>query len=111
MLTQWIALVGRSLVFIKPEKQAQLRAVAFKACIRHPSLRLRVFHKSLPHEGGTHIFSHEHGDSGVNADDVSVIPIFQWIESVDEAVAVPGLRVTISDIFEDPHRGLRQKWQ
>src|ERR1700682_220849 len=87
------------------------RVIAFEACIGHSALRLGVLHEGLPDEGGACVFCHEHGDAGVDADDVSVIPLFQWIEGIDKAVAAPGLRVTTSDVLQDTHGGLRQKRQ
>jgi hypothetical protein len=85
--------------------------VAGEARIGHTALCLGVLHEGLPYEGSACIFRHEHGDAGVDADDVIVIPVFQWIEGIDEAVAAPGLRVTASDVFQHTHGGVRQERQ
>ncbi len=35
------------------------------------------------------IFRHQHGDSGIDADHVAVVPIFQRIEGIHETVLAP----------------------
>ena len=70
--------------------------VVFEPCLGHAALGFGILHEGLPDEGGARIFRHEHGDAGVDADDVGVVPVLQRIEGIDEAVAAPGFAGTCS---------------
>src|SRR5580704_11529149 len=85
--------------------------VALKASLGHTALRLGVLHEGFPYEAGARIFRHQHSDAGVDADDVLVVPVFQRIEGIDEAIAAPGLRVTIADVPQHTHGGDGQERQ
>ena len=71
------------------------------------ALRLRTLHERFPHEPGAEILSHQHTDAGIDRDHVGVVPLCQWIESIHEAVAAPGLAVTVPDVFENSETRLR----
>ena len=74
-------------------------SITLKARLRHAPLCLRVLHESLPNEAGAYVFGHQHGDAGIDADDILVIPLGQRIERIHEAIAAPGLRVTARMFF------------
>src|SRR5882757_4746814 len=85
--------------------------VGFEACVGHGVLGFGVFHEGVPDEGGARVFGHEHGDAGVDAYDVGVVPFFQGIEGVDETVAAPGFGVAASDVLEDAQCGAGKERQ
>src|SRR5205823_11814618 len=57
----------------------------------HSAFHVFVLHKLFPHKAGAMIFRHQHGDSQVDAEDIRVVPIYERIESVAEAVLGPHL--------------------
>jgi hypothetical protein len=50
------------------------RLVVLKAGLGHTAPCLGILHECLPHEAGSRILRHEHGDAGVDAHNVLVIP-------------------------------------
>src|SRR5260370_21356020 len=77
----------------------------------HSALGFRGLHEGVPYEAGTKILCHEHGNSGIYADYVVVVPVFQGVKGVYEPVLAPSRAVTVTDRFQDTQGSLGQKGQ
>ena len=75
------------------------------------ALRFRIFHERVPDEVAALVFRHEHADAGVDSEHIGVIPPSQRVECVEEAIALPGLRILRAKIAEnsDAIRGQERK--
>src|SRR5579872_1585644 len=61
--------------------------IGYEAGAIHSAPRLCVLHERLPDEPGSCVLSHEHCNSGIDADHIRVIPFLEWIERIDETIA------------------------
>src|SRR5579859_4892480 len=85
--------------FLKTVRTAELscrrrrRLVIFrtKTGAGHSAFYIFVLHELVPHETRTIVFSHQHGDSQVEAEHIGIVPIRQGIEGVAETVLRPHL--------------------
>src|SRR5215469_13102502 len=64
-----------------------------EACPLHPALCLRALHECVPYEARPEILRHHQDDPRINPDHISIVPVLQRIESIDEPVLRPCRRV------------------
>src|SRR5690242_10370490 len=83
-----------------------------KAGARHSASYVFVLHELFPYKTGAMVFGHQHGDSEVEAKDVSVVPVRQRIESISEAVLRPNLfAIRPADMTQHSDAILEEKWK
>ena len=90
---------------------ASRREGGFEAGELHATPRFRILHEGIPHEPAPQVLRHQHGDAGVNADDIGIEPFGKQVECIDESILGPGLiTVTKSDIAKDRYGGRRRRF-
>src|SRR5437763_1900963 len=105
--------VIRNYAIRKPKRsrlvQSRSRLVRSESGALHSTLHLGILHEDFPDVSGAGILGHDHGYAGVDADDVSVIPAFHWVECIHEAVAAHSILIAVPDGAHDAHCFLRQE--
>src|SRR5215472_2911759 len=83
--------------------------VRLEAGALHAARGLGVLHKDFPKIARAGILSHQHGDSGVDSDDIAVVPILQRVQRIHEAITAPGLPIPMADVSNHAHTFLRKE--
>src|SRR6478752_442588 len=102
----WTAGSGRQSRFL-----ISCRLVGLESGALHASHGFGILHEGVPDKSSARVLRHQEGDSGIDGNDVVVVPVLQGIECVDKSVSAPGVRITGPNIAEDAHHRLRKKWQ